>query len=392
MAQPPSSDAHRDLRRSSVQSDPAISREPDPPSDFVVPAAGLSRVTHRAYDATEALHVVADEDFPFAVGSMSIERHGQYQLAMIIKAVADLRVGGPADLRSRGVTLSGDVAWRSGGALRFPSDWVASKENADVVLVGHAYAPEGGATAAVVRFQLGHSGNRFDRTMAVFGDRHWQKKLLGRSAGDAVRFDRMPLGYSRAFGGAGYAANPIGIGFDAGGKPERLPNLEDPRALITVPDAQPQPMSFAPVPLDWQHPDAFADATAVRQGPLLPAGLATQAVQYAPASQMLKFLRGDEPYRCEGMTDDHQPIAGTLPEARPRAFVGWRHSRGFEELRLRLDTVCFDVDERELRLVWRGAIPVLDARASDVATVYFTNEVVGAPRMGVQEARQKFLA
>jgi hypothetical protein len=146
----------------------------------------------------------------------------------------------------------------------------------EVVLIGSAYAPAGGATHVRIALQVGERRREID----VLGDRAWVK------AGDRVTisapatFDRMPLTWSRAFGGTArvlvddaspveiaHPLNPQGKGFDPAPParaiadeigcppgypklpPERLlPNLEAPDARITTWDAQPEPVCWAPVP------------------------------------------------------------------------------------------------------------------------------------------------
>ena len=335
--------------------------------------------------------MLGDVHYPFAVGSIGVRFDRQHHLVMIVKASAELRRGAAASLSSHGVTLCGDLRWLAGGALRFPTDWAARKESADVTLIGHAFAPQRGASLSVASMQFGHPDNRFQRTIAVVGDRLWERKILGTNMGEPNGFKRVPLGYARAFGGPGFQANPIGIGFDEAGKPDRLPNLEEPGAVIKSPGDRPAPASFAPVPLEWQYPDAFLHGDAAARAPLLPVELATEPVQHAPAPQRLRFLRGDEPYRCEGMTANQELLEGALPGVRPRAFVLRSDGGSLDELRMRLDTVSFDIDEHEVHLVWRGAIAVANADASDVSAVFCTSEQVNATPMSIEGASQKFL-
>ncbi len=352
------------------------------------------QVAHVAHDATRRLKIAGQ--VPFAVGTFAAELvGGESRLVVVIKASAELRPEAAAHLAADSETLSGEVSWKPGGGVRFPSDWVALKDHADVVLIGHACAPSGRADAMQVRFAFGHSGNRFDKRLVVFGDRRWDKKLIGHAIGPPMPFDKLPLGYARAFGGAAHPSNLLGVGFAAGGKAAAaLPNLEDPAALIAAPSHQPQPACFAPIPLPWLAPAAFDDSWEQSRAPLPPVVLTSQALQQAPPDQQLKPLRGNEPFCCEGMHAEQAAFSGQLPGVRPRAFLtrAAGSEPSFEELRLRLDTVCFDMDALQLRLLWRGNLVVADSAASDIESIQLMSETIDGPRMSLLEARHRLLS
>src|SRR5579863_5215141 len=73
-----------------------------------------------------------------------------------------------------------------------PADLVPRKARADVTLVGHAYAPRGGAVRSLVaKIVLGP----IDKEVEVFCDRSWTPQGVLREGG---RFRKMPLAYDRA--------------------------------------------------------------------------------------------------------------------------------------------------------------------------------------------------
>ena len=348
----------------------SATRAPAPPAE----ARPTRQPTHAAHDATASLDVTHPGDL--AVGTMAVMRGGLAHVVVIVKATAQLVADERAALLPA-VPLRHATAWETGGGERFPSPWVSKKARADVVLAGHAHAPSPTVGVSAVSFSLGGPGNRFERKLVAFGDRCWQRRLLGRSSSEPAPFERMPLGYARAFGGPGYPKNPIGIGFDRGGKPESLPNLEDPDQLITSSDDQPDPASFAARPLRWDRPNDYDDTWHTSRAPLAPRSLDNVAVQQAPKAQQLDDLRGDEAYCCKGMAPDRVEIAGRLPGLRISGFVARRDGAELEEFALRLDTVAFDVDAHRVELVWRGAIEVRDSEASDVAKVLISSELLG---------------
>jgi hypothetical protein len=149
----------------------------------------------------------------------------------------------------------------------------------EVVLLGHAHSPrERLVSALTVALTVG----KVRREILVFGDRAWtpNRKAVSRP----IPFTRMPLTYSRAFGGTvpinldresvfylSDTCNAHGLGFDAermarelgavlkaprgyptlpAGHVRRLPNLEDPRTRIARWEDAPLPWCWATVPID----------------------------------------------------------------------------------------------------------------------------------------------
>ncbi len=149
----------------------------------------------------------------------------------------------------------------------------------EVIVLGHAYAPRGRPVSALT---AALTVGQVRRELLVFGDRSWapDRKIVSRPA----PFTKMPLTYSRAFGGTVPinldqesvfdlcdTCNRHGLGFDAermarelgtllkaprgypalpAGHVRRLPNLEDPRAPIARWDDAPLPLCWATIPID----------------------------------------------------------------------------------------------------------------------------------------------
>lgn len=55
---------------------------------------------------------------------------------------------------------------------------------------------------------------------------------------------------------------------------------------------------------------------------------------------------------------------------------------------MRLDTVAFDLDEFELRLVWRGRIPIEDVAGSNVGKVCVVRELLSDAAMTLEQAER----
>ena len=169
-------------------------------------------------------------------------------LTLVVKATCDLVPGGAAKLRDEADPLSGDVNEGDdlGKSLRYASDFAVLKPRADVVLTGHAHAPRGSAQRARVafRFGTGQAPRGFFRAVDVLGDRAWKRAGIALAPGDPASFEKIPLVYERAFGGAGHASNPVGT---------PLPNLETPDHAITSPNDAPPPACFAPIAPGWRE-------------------------------------------------------------------------------------------------------------------------------------------
>ncbi|MEZ4299501.1 MAG: DUF2169 domain-containing protein [Polyangiaceae bacterium] len=320
---------------------------------------------------------------------------GKDVLAVIVKATCDLVPDGRATLREQADPPSGDVHEGDDPmrTLRTPTDFVAFKPRADVVLTGHAYPPGGSSPAAQVRFRFGHRKNGFDRRIAVFGERRWTKAGV-RLAPTAPRpFTKVPLVYERAFGGAGNERNPAGIGAGT----DALPQLEDPAHLVNAPSDTPEPACFAAVPAlwpaRWSKLGTFNAAWKKSRWPFLPDDADLTFFQSAPAAQQLDHLTGDEPYELIGIHAEHPSVTGKLPGVKPRCFVQKTQDGGgdFHEVLLRLDTVSIDADTLTAQLVWRGMIDVRDDDASDVGELFVFEEPVSGAAADRAAALARYL-
>jgi len=305
-------------------------------------------------------------------------------LTMIVKGSFDLLADGAPRMRD-----SSDIPWGDqpappalgdGSTVRYPSDLAPFKPKADVMLIGSAHPPKSDGNACLVRFAFGATGNRFERHVAVFGERYWSPGIV-RSMTEPAPFKSVPLDWSRAFGGSGFAANPAGIGrrADESGL-QRLPNLENPKRLISAPGDRPKPVCFAPIPMTWpqrwKRLGSYDHAWLTKRWPYQPADFDWRFHQAAPQEQQLLHLQGDEPFDISGAHAEHGRLRGNLPGVRARAFACKTAAAGagLEEIVLHLDTVVFDTDDLALHLVWRGIFEVDDYDASDVALLYVIHE------------------
>ena len=154
-------------------------------------------------------------------------------------------------------------------SYRYEPETALSKPATDVALIGHAQPPAGGVTHADVGIKVGP----VQKIARVFGDRFWVWTKQGIGMSRTAKLDRVALTWENAFGGRDDAGstperplfeprNPVGTGF---GKPLakdgdrlRLPNIEDPNALISDYGAAVTPSGFGFTSPHWQPRAKFA--------------------------------------------------------------------------------------------------------------------------------------
>ncbi|MCL4204032.1 MAG: DUF2169 domain-containing protein [Pirellulaceae bacterium] len=259
----------------------------------------------------------------------------------------------------------------SASSLLYDSDLHHKKRRTDVILHGHAYAPQGKpATQLDVRLKVAD----LDKTVRLLGDRVWEESLFGVKLTDPKPFTKMPLTYERAFGGTdaieedlgqrGWEPrNPIGTGFAV--RKEHLfgapaPNLERADHLIHNWNDRPAPVGFGPIPGHWsprvELAGTYDEKWQRERQPLLPEDFDERFFQCAPADQQTpQFLKGGELVELSNLTPD-----GLLQFRLPRATLGFttRFDGGAREMhRADLHTVILEPDFPRVSVVWHTHLP-----------------------------------
>jgi hypothetical protein len=298
--------------------------------------------------------------------------------------------------------LGGDMYWDHpmNSSVRLEADFWPFKVATDVVLNGTAYAPGGEpATSCVVALQVGDRRRAF----AVVGDRFAQ--YAGGETPvftDPEPFTGMPLRYEYAYGGTDvfsdlktiypYPRNPMGRGFVVANTAKTLddlplPNLEDLDTPVVAEslcvgeyglwETCPMPVGFGWFPKIWQPrallagvlPRDRAIEQELRQAyaQLIPDQ--TQRAAYLKhgfpdmdfrffngASQGLAvpFLQGGETIVTENLSPEGR-VSFRLPTDRPK--IGLDIGYGVRQPLVALHTVMIHMDEGEVDLVWRAAVP-----------------------------------
>ncbi len=182
---------------------------------------------------------------PFRVSSLLWQpRPGAWSLAVVCRAGFELAPG-----VSPLITLPKEAPDEERRLLDQAVAQAPGKRWPEVVVVGHAYAPEGQTvTSLVARLVVGD----LDKVIQVTGDRHFT--MEGALVGPA-RFQRMPLRWERAAGGPD-TWNPAGVVLGADARADGwgrvlLPNLEPAGASIATRRDLVPPVGFGPIAPRW---------------------------------------------------------------------------------------------------------------------------------------------
>lgn len=242
-------------------------------------------------------------------------------------------------------------------SLSSASDLVPFKKQADVVLVGSAFAPGGRAARSIVtRLIVGE----IDKSVEAFCARVFRQ--TGEIA-EGPRVTQVPLLYERAAGGPG-TWNPVGVCADA--EPDAygmvpIAQLQPPAAHVAYRGDFVEPVGFGPIAPSWptrlekMGPSATGWAPELWYERPLPPGLDPAFFNVAPRDQRLNELRSDERIVLENLHREHERLVTNLPGLFP-TVVAERAGGACESVALRADTLSIDTTRGVCSLVWRGWI------------------------------------
>ncbi|WP_156041475.1 DUF2169 family type VI secretion system accessory protein, partial [Chondromyces apiculatus] len=279
---------------------------------------------------------------------------GQLAVTVVVKATFDLVPDGEMELTEPEPIVTAEVH-HGGSPVRSvlaTSDLAPFLPRADVVLTGHAHAPEGRSVGRqVVRLSVYREQALLDKTLFVHGD---------RTSGEPAPFQSMPLVYERAFGGIGWADNPLGVGSNPQGQAARPPNIEVPRKPGVT-------GGFGPISRAWLARRRLVSALdrKVLEAPIveLPETFDWTYYQAAPLDQRVPYLVGDEWIELEGMHPVLQSVQSCLPGAFAEARLSVDGHPGSGQVVFRADTLRIDADQGRCSVVWRAVVPVVGEEA-----------------------------
>lgn len=251
------------------------------------------------------------------------------------------------------------------------------KSASEYLLVGHAHSTQP-VTHLAASVDIG--GRR--KTVNVIGDRTWRRGVPT----PPEPFTRMPLSWDRAFGGPGFAHNPVGRGFVTGdpeGAP--LPNLEGAR-LIRSPSDRPEPAGFGAFALDWSQRMRGLGTYDARwfehEFPGFASDIDWRVHNIAPIDQ-----RFDEPFTpgtpiaLHNVVEDRPRVDLVVPRVTARCFTyGREEPRHLEEVPLTLRTLWLVPDEDMIVLVFHGAQSIATMLASEISGVLVALDASDRPR------------
>ena len=339
-------------------------------------------------------HAIVENHSPFAFEPLYlVDEELRPLIVPIVKATFTIGKDGRLARAEEQVQLNtGGEYWGKNpetSSFKYEPEVAFTKPATDVVLIGHAYAPNRGTTEMRVSLSVGP----VTKEAVVFGDRLGSKTAGFFTTTRPAPFERIPLIYERAFGGWDRShadpakhtyepRNPVGTGFtspDAAVKELRLPNIEDPRAPFKSLGDRPAPMGFGFVAPHWQPRAALAgtydEAWQKGRSPLLARDFDRKHLNAAsPGLVTQSHLRGDEPVSAVGMTPEGK-WSFSLPGVPPPKVRVALVDGADQEIALALDTVIIEPDDRRVMLIWRGAL-ILRTGPHDVGTVVVLGETV----------------
>ncbi|KYF80865.1 hypothetical protein BE20_00875 [Sorangium cellulosum] len=308
---------------------------------------------------TAAMDVISNCALPVA-SVVWQPRPAMWMLTVVCKATFLLRPGEAALAREQEPPHEDDQYWHNDArrSLRAACDLVPVKPWADVVLVGHAFAPGGEPVRSLIaRLCVGE----VDKSIAVFCDRAFGQD---GTLHEGQKFSRLPLLYERAAGGTD-TINPVGLrpGMqDAQGR-VMVPNLQPPGVKVTSRSDFIAPIGFGPLAPTWPSRREKLGRKGA-QGSLrdwykqpLPEDVDFSCFNHAPQDQQIKELREDARIALENLHAEHPRLVTSLPGVRPRAVLE-RAKGAAQPLTLRCDTLWIDTDRSVCVLTWRAQVPI----------------------------------
>lgn len=285
--------------------------------------------------------------------------HGGFAFTLVCKATFELSPDlSPFAAQQEPVTEADVYTGPERASLARASDLVPFKQRPEVLLTGHAYAPDGEPVPSLVaRIAVGE----IYKSIQVEGDRYFD---LDGWITEPEPFARMPLVWERAAGGPG-TANPAGVALNADARPDAFgripaPNLLPQGTFLTSRRKVVPPLCFGPIAPLWMARASFLHRHAARwdpdrwnEGPL-PADVDVAYFNAAPPDQQRAEPFGDEPIYLENLHPRFAQLSTRLAPVSPAATVD--RGSGPEPLRLRCDTLVFDTDRGLAMLVWRAHV------------------------------------
>lgn len=309
--------------------------------------------------------------------NMGLEPSGRELLVVVIKGTFVLpKLGEQVRLADEQLplvladTFTGQPGF---SAPVYEVDFAPRKPACDVLLVGHARAPEG---RQVMRLRVGLRVGPMEKVFDLVGDRVWRAGLTGITASAPLPFSEKLVSYDTAFGGTdrngddeskhdAYLPNPVGRGWHkhlknawVDGKP--LPNTEELGKAVGFPSDKYKPMALGPLGRGWPQRARYA-GTYDQQWlddvfPFLPKDFDERYYQAAPEDQQVPLPKGPMGVVLSGFTADGLRQF-MLPHFEAPVHVFPKRGER-EDYVAALDTIAFEPDLERFTMSWRVARPL----------------------------------
>lgn len=271
------------------------------------------------------------------------------------------------------------------------------KPKGEVIIAGHALAPDDhpvGALRVTARF------GRFEKRLAVFGDRFWRLTDRGIEIVGPRPFDKMPIGEAQTFGGPNHKTNPSGKGFGVrkmvlAGHDAPMPNVENADRLMKSVDDTPPPAHFGPLAPDnperMQLVGTYDQHWMKHVSPVRPADFNPLFHCDAPPDQRFdEYLTGGETFSVHGMSRGGTPVGGQLPGLRVRAFVHRPQDGSLTEIKMVCDTATLFPNVQKATMAFRGVARADDRFGDDIGAVMLAAERTDAPQRSTDHYERVF--
>ncbi len=298
----------------------------------------------------------------------SQDRDGRDLAVAVVKATFRFTARGqvtPAPPDAQLPVLGADAHWGDPGttSVRDATDVSPPKQGTDVAIVGHAYGR--GRKEVEAGFRVGN----VEKTVVVSGPRVWVASFPVAIAGP-VPFDKVPLRYEHAFGGAyedggkpvAWPENPAGVGF-AKAVVDRapLPCVELRNARYRSVKDRPTPGGLGFIAPGWKQRARFAGtfdaAWEKTRRPLLPEDLDERFWNTVPQDQVLRpKLGGGESLVLRNVHPEAETVTISLP--RLSLTAAFRVKDAETVLPMTADTLLVEPDDGRLAITYRAILPV----------------------------------
>jgi hypothetical protein len=240
-----------------------------------------------------------------------------------------------------------------------PSDLAPFKPRADVMLVGHAFAPRSELVRSLsARMRVGE----MEKAIEVVSPRVWTREGELR---EGPRWSKLPIRWEYAAGGQS-TWNPVGVSPTA--PPDAygqllLPNLQPPGLRAQQWSDLFVPIGLGPVASSWrlrrEKLGRRAEGWSDENWPQIPLDddFDGEFFQAAPPDQQIETLHDDEAIVLEYLHPDHPHLATKLPGLHPHAFVDVP-GLAPHDLVMTADTLWIDTDRGLCTVTWRGQVAV----------------------------------